>query len=187
MSDRFFKCLPFTLAQEAPFPTDWKNPKNFSNDKHDPGGATYMGIIQREYDQYRKQQGWSTQPVINISQSEGESIYLYTYWLPHCPLLPAGCDLVFFDSSVNQGCTEAIQILQVAMGLKNDGLWGNETDKAVATLSNPTSFIKGFSARRQDVYQMLKGFKYFGGDWTRRTSEIRDQALRMAAENATGS
>jgi hypothetical protein len=40
----FEKCLPDTLVQEG----------GNSNDAHDPGGMTMMGIIQREYDLKRR-------------------------------------------------------------------------------------------------------------------------------------
>ncbi|WP_346656139.1 glycosyl hydrolase 108 family protein [Bradyrhizobium sp. dw_78] len=44
---RFAICLPFTLKQEG----------GNSDDPHDPGGRTHKGIIQREYDKYRRSKG----------------------------------------------------------------------------------------------------------------------------------
>ena len=84
------------LAQECPYPGDWINPKNFSNDAHDPGGKTMCGIIQREYDTYRKMKGLPTQDVRKITQEEGYDIYRNSYWLPHWSIgfMPAATALV---------------------------------------------------------------------------------------------
>lgn len=181
MTDRFLECLPFTLAQECPYPNDWNNSKNFSNDAHDPGGKTMCGIIQREYDVYRKSKGVPTQDVRNLTQAEGEDIYRSSYWLPGCPKLPAGLDMSFFDTAVNMGTTEATKILQFSRGITADGDWGPQTDAAIASIKDVGSAVRLFEARRETVYHMMTGFKYFGADWTRRTSEISAQSLTMIA------
>jgi lysozyme family protein len=179
--DRFPLCLPFTLAQECPVPTDWSNRHNFSDDAHDPGGKTMCGIIQREYDAYRKNHGWPVRDVRQLTQAEGEEIYRSSYWLPHCPNLPAGLDLSFFDTAVNEGSGEAIKILQVALGLKGDGVWGPATANTVAAISDVPAAIKAFTARREAVYRELRGYQYFGKDWERRSAEIGAESLKMAA------
>jgi lysozyme family protein len=181
MTDRFDICLPFTLIQECPLPADWSNPKNFSNDKHDPGGETMCGITQREYDADRKHSGEVCQDVKLITQTEGEAIYRQSYWMPDCPALPAGIDLVHFDSSVNEGCTEATRILQFVLGIKVDGLWGPQTAAKVAAIQSRDvpSIIRTHTARRKHVYGEMKGFKYFGEDWLQRSTEIGAEAIKM--------
>lgn len=180
MADRLPLCLPFTLAQECPFPNDWSNPRNFSNDAHDPGGKTMCGIIQREYDAYRKSKSLPVQDVRSISLAEGTDIYRNCYWLPHCPNLSPGLDLVFFDAAVNEGSLEAIKILQHALHVANDGRWGPQTDRAVASSYDARAVIADFTARREAVYRMMAGFKYFGTDWERRSAEIGAASLKMA-------
>lgn len=183
MIDRLPICLPFTLAQECPLPNDWSNPKNFSNDKHDPGGATMCGIIQREYDLWRKGYGLPTQDVRKMTQEEGRAIYRVSYWLPNCPALPVGLDMQYFDTCVNMGTTEATKILQIAIGVEADGEWGPQTQTAVGLAAqNPIKYIEAFTARREAVYKMLPGFKYFGTDWLRRNAEIGATAAKMAGE-----
>lgn len=182
MTDRFELCLPFTLAQECPHPNDWSNPANFSNDKYDSGGQTMCGIIQREYDLWRKGHGLPTQDVRKMSQDEGQAIYRIGYWMPHCPLLPAGLDLQYFDTAVNMGTTEAIKILQVSLYVPGDGDWGPQTTAAVTlAVQNTKEKIVRFTVRRQEVYRELRGFQYFGTDWERRATEIGAEALKMAA------
>lgn len=180
---QFETCLPFTLIQECPHPNDWSNPANFSNDKHDPGGKTMCGIIQREYDIYRKHKGLPTQDVRKMTKEEGYEIYQQGYWLPHCQGLAPGLDLSFFDTAVNMGTTEAVKILQAALNVPHDGDWGPVTQKAVeGANANPHAAIEAFTARRHAVYRMMSGFQFFGKDWTRRTDEIADHSLQMVSK-----
>jgi lysozyme family protein len=180
--DRFDICLPFTLAQECPHPETWTNPKNFSNDAHDPGGETMCGIIQREYDSYRKHNGLLCRDVRGLTEREGKDIYWTSYWMPHCLGLPGGLDLQFFDASVNEGCVEAVRILQRVLGLDVDGLWGPKTTARVVAIQSRDvpAVIRAFTVRREAVYEQMKGFRYFGTDWLRRSKEIGDAALKMA-------
>jgi lysozyme family protein len=178
---RFLSCLPNTLAQEAPYPSQWGNPKNFSNDPGDPGGKTMDGIIQVECDKWRVQHGEPRIDVRQLSEAEGDQIYLNNYWLPYCPELPAGLDMMFFDSAVNEGVVEAVKILQFALGLAPDGVWGPKTDAAVKAIKDVAGVIRAFGARRSAVYEQTRGFTRFGKDWERRDSEITAASLKMAA------
>jgi lysozyme family protein len=176
---RFLACLPYTLAQECPHPDNWTNPANFSNDAHDPGGKTMCGIIQREYDAWRKNQGLTTRDVRQLTKDEGYAIYAANYWLPECPKLPAGLDLQFFDEAVNAGPFEATKVLQCILGVTIDGEWGPATDRAVSGITISPTIVKAFTTRRLAVYQQMNGFRYFGRDWIMRTQTIGAAALKM--------
>jgi lysozyme family protein len=177
----FLTILPFTLAQECPYPSNWGNPRNYSNTPGDPGHGTMDGIIQVEYDKWRTQHGLPRQGVILATEDEGDDIYYNNYYLPYCPELPSGLCLAFFDSEVNEGVGEAVKILQFSLGLDNDGQWGLKTDAAVKAISDVPAAIKAFSSRRYAVYGMSRGFTLFGKDWDRRTSEIETASLNMVA------
>jgi Glycosyl hydrolase 108 len=180
-SPRFEACLPDTLSQECPHPNDWSDPANFSDDPHDPGGATMCGITQSEYDTYRESLDESEQSVKLISQAEGQAIYQMSYWQPHCPQLPTGLDLSFFDSSVNMGPEEAIRILQSALNINADGIWGPQTAGAVADIVAVKTVIEAFTARREAVYRTFSTFQFFGADWIRRATEIGNESIQMIA------
>jgi len=179
--DRFSLCLPFTLAQERNVATaQWGDSRNFDNDPHDSGGATQDGITQAECTEYRAKLGKPNQSVRLINSAEGSAIYR-GYWEPHCPQLPAGLDMSFFDSNVNEGLGEAINILQVALGIKETGRWDDATTAAVAAIKDVPAVVKSFTARRGVVYEETKGFKYFGNDWERRDKQIGTTSLQMAS------
>lgn len=177
---RFDICLPFVLRQECPHPDDWSNPANFSNDRHDPGGKTMCGIIQREYDHWRKIDGKPVRDVRLLSKEDGYAIYYEWYWEPHCDALPVGLDLQFFDSSVNMGTHEATVLLQRTLGLAAHGSFGPVTSAAVANLRAIEPAIHHFGMYRLGAYQRMKGWPFFHTGWTRREREITAQALEMA-------
>jgi len=168
----FEKCLPPTLLEEG----------GYSNDAHDPGGMTMMGIIQREYDLKRRQWGLPTQWVKNISKDEMRTIYYTDYWMPYCPSLPPGLDLEFFDFDVNGGQHRAVVTLQRALILTDDGQFGPKTLDAVTTLGaagNVLKAIEAFKEEREKFYRSLSTFRYFGTDWIRRSEEIEKQAEQI--------
>jgi lysozyme family protein len=181
LRDRFLICLPFVLAQECPYPEDWSNPHNFSNDPGDPGGQTMCGITHSEYNRYRRLHGLMRRNVKLITKDEGYEIYHENYWLPHCPALPVGLDLQFFDMAVNAGPTASVRILQYALGIPHDGVWGRITTQSVAGVTDVQAVIDKFTNRRATIYKTFRGFKEFGRDWERRTAEIGAESLKMVA------
>jgi lysozyme family protein len=169
----FEKCLPDTLTEEG----------GYSNDAHDPGGMTMEGIIQREYDRWRRAQGLPTQWVKNISGDELRTIYHDEYWSPNCPKLPDGLDLCVFDTNVNNGVHAGTVLLQRVLGIADDGLWGSQTDREVASIhpEEIVALIRSYYGLRASYYRSLRNFQYFGKDWLRRDSDIQMWALAMAA------
>lgn len=175
--DNFIACLAETLRQECPKPEDWSNARNYSNDAHDPGGETMCGITQREYSAWRLRHALPSQHVRLLSREEGIAIYR-GYWLPYCPMLPRGLDLQLFDESVNAGLHAAIEILQDALGIASDGVWGPQTAKAVA-ITNVEQLVQRYTICRHARYRRTRGYEYFHVDWDRRCNEIGAAALVM--------
>jgi lysozyme family protein len=169
----FERCLPDTLKEEG----------GYSNDAHDPGGMTMEGIIQREYDKWRRAQGLPTQWVKKISQDEVRTIYHDEYWLPFCPKLPAGLDLCLFDTNVNNGVHAGMVLLQRALHIADDGMWGPQTAQEVAeiTAEEVTALVRSYYSLRASYYRSLRNFQYFGKDWLRRDLDIENWALAMVA------
>lgn len=186
--DNFAACLTFTLGQECPFPNDWSNARNYSDDAHDPGGETMCGITQREYDAFRKSQGAPTREVRGITRDEGEKIYRSAYWLPHCAELLRGLDLCLFDTSVNEGAHAALVILQDALGVKPDGIWGAITANAAKNAN--ANAVQRFTICRHAAYARLvarrPALARFEKNWLRRTELCGHTALLMAQDTITG-
>src|ERR1700757_1439117 len=101
----FDKALPYTEAQEGvPWASGPMPARAYSDDKHDPGGKTGEGIIEREYDLKRRQWRLPTQDIRQMSKDEERTIYYTDYWVAgYCPELPEGLNLEHFDNCVNEG------------------------------------------------------------------------------------
>jgi lysozyme family protein len=168
---RFQACLPYTLKEEG----------GYSNDPHDPGGATMEGITQREYSAYLRRKGLPMQAVRGIDRSQRDEIYYTSYWMPHCFLMPIGVDLVLFDNSVNEGPVRGMMLLQMALGVAADGFYGPITANAVATQDhdNPIALLQRYDQDREHYYRELSTFRYFGRDWIGRAERITRAAIAM--------
>ena len=165
----FKNCLAFTLTQEG----------GYSNNPHDPGGATMKGIIQREYDAWKKAQGLPLAPVRWISDSDVEAIYLANYWMPlKCELLPKGVDLMVFDYGVNSGISRSAKQLQLAVGAYPDGQVGSQT-VAATQAKQAGGLILSLAARRLSFLEGLGNWKYFGRGWGARVNAVKAAALKM--------
>lgn len=91
----------------------------FSNDPDDPGGLTKWGITVRD---------WPEVSNPNFTQEDAEQIYYEHYWKKaFCHSMPIGINILVFDMAVNMGVGSAIKILQRALGVLDDGIFGANT------------------------------------------------------------
>ncbi len=148
----------------------------FSNDAHDPGGATNLGIIQREYNAYRDHKGLDQQSVRLITQNEANEIYKIQYWdALRLDDFPAGIDFAIFDAAVNNGVGAAPKFAQRACNkisgsnLVVDGHLGL-LSRAAIFACQPESFIDAFCDERLRYDRGLKIWRYFGSGWTKRVN-----------------
>lgn len=151
------------------------------DDPRDPGGRTSRGIIQREWNTFRKTHPDRPGDVWKASDEDVALIYRTQYWEPYCDRLPAGVDLVFFNTCVNSGRQQAVKELQRAVGVKADGMMGMLTLDAVNSTSDIPGLIRRMCDARRAFYRALKTFPTFGKGWLARTDRVERSALRMAS------
>ncbi|QBH96801.1 peptidoglycan-binding protein [Limnobaculum zhutongyuii] len=105
----------------------------YVNDPADRGGETKYGISKRAY------------PHLNIAaltEEQATDIYYRDYWLKaKCDQLPPGISLMVFDGIVQHGSTTAIQQLQRAPGVTDDGIIGQRTLISANTTMVSVRFI----------------------------------------------
>jgi len=94
MIETFPKSLRFVLRWEG----------GYTNDPHDPGGETNLGISRRAY---------PTLDIKSLTEQDAMAIYHRDYWIKAgCDDLPCPMDWVVFDTAVNMGVKKAKVILQ---------------------------------------------------------------------------
>ena len=136
----------------------------YVDNPNDKGGKTKYGISQKSY------------PFIDIASltiDKAKEIYKKDYWdRCKCDFLPDALSVAVFDFAVNSGVKTSIKVLQQALGVKADGIIGNQTIGAANRLPL-RKVLDDFMWRRLLYLIKLKDFKYFGGGWTSRVDTIR--------------
>lgn len=169
MDNNFDKCLAFVLKEEG----------GNDDDPNDHGGRTSRGITQLEWEKYLLIHPGLPTDVWQASDADIRNIYHDSYWLPHCPNLPVGLDLVFFDFAVNAGPHQAIKTLQKALLIPQDGIWGPKTETALNMQTHIESVIKEYSDAREAFYKGLAQYPRYGKGWSGRNARCEHAALAM--------
>jgi lysozyme family protein len=198
--NQFVLCLPPIIIAEG-YPGD-------GDDPHDPGGRTHAGIIQREYDIYRRSIGKPSRDVYLASWNEVCDIYYRSYWLPWCPQVWPGVNQMLFDQSVNEGPVQGARNLQRALNsyhdpgmtasilrtlhlragtLVVDGHIGPNTLEVLGALKDRRDFLKAYFDWDMSFYRQISGWIYYGKGWTARATAIYNAALLVYDSHTVGS
>lgn len=144
----------------------------YVNHPRDPGGATNKGITQRVYDAWRRNRGYDTQSVREITEKEAKAIYTEQYydavWFNK---LPSGLDYSVVDFAINSGVSRAVKYLQRIIGVPQDGQMGNVTLAGIHDYimrNGVETLITQYNQARFDFVRRLSTWDVFGRGWTRR-------------------
>ncbi len=87
--------------------------------------------------------------------------------------MPDALSLAVFDYAVNSGCRRAIKDLQEVLGVKADGIIGNQTIGAANRL--PVKVVlKEYLNKRLEYLMKLKGWSRYGNGWGARVKRVQD-------------
>src|SRR5262249_13083353 len=151
------------------------------DDPRDPGGRTPRGILQREWDGWRRSHPGLPADGWRAPQDQVEAIYRQKDWdALGFGELPSGVDYAVFDYGVNSGIGRAAKVLQRLVATAVDGEVGPATIAAVKR-ANAAALIEAICDERLAFLQGLRTWPTFGKGWGRRVREVRAAALAMAA------
>jgi lysozyme family protein len=197
---QFVLCLPPIIVAEG-YPGDDDNP-------HDPGGRTHAGVIQTEYNVYRRSIGQPIRDVWLASWNEVVDIYYRSYWMPWASQLWVGVNLMYFDQSVNQGPVRGAKNLQLALNAYHDPGWtaailrtlnlrastlivdghiGPATLGVLGALKDRRDFLKAYFDWDMSFYRRLSNWIYFGRGWTNRATAMYGEALKLFDSSSVAS
>lgn len=155
----------------------------YTDDPHDPGGPTNLGITLAEWARHRKVavaadtvEGLKGE-LRSLSRDAARALYLANYWRPSlAPELPPGLSLMHFDASVNHGLGRSSRILQEALAVTVDGEIGPETLGAAREARDPLAVLERYAEIRRRTYRALPHFWRFGRGWLRRVDTTLTRA-----------
>ena len=138
-----------------------KKKTGYVNHKNDRGGATIFGIAQNSH------------PHINIETltlAEAKKLYEKAYWIPsRASEMPSPICIAHFDAAVNHGISRANKLLQQAIGVADDGVFGPASMKTLLAVHHfltpemivqpRRDFFKKIVANRPDQEVFLKGWE----------------------------
>lgn len=171
MKGNFNRCLKFVLDHEG----------GWSDDPHDPGGATMKGVTLLAYKAYLMRLP-TKEELRNIPDEHLIGLYKTRYWdNAKCDDLDVGVDMVVFDMAVNAGVGRSSRILQRCVGANADGFIGPKTIALTKGIM-PRDLVIRFSTERRNFYNTLETFERFGRGWLRRTDECEATAFDMIGD-----
>jgi len=148
MKSNFNDCVERVLKDEG----------GYSNDPADSGGATNLGITQKE----------TTKDVRTLTVADAKNIYKSKYWdACNCDSLSSGVDYTVFDYGVNSGVGRSKKVLQ-----KFKSLEGNELIDAIN--NERTAFLRSLAATRKKDEKFLSG-------WLNRVNRVRNYSHYLEA------
>jgi lysozyme family protein len=137
----------------------------YTNNPHDPGGATNWGITIADARKYWKPDA-TPEDVKGMPKEVAVDIYRKKYWqVMGCDTRDTGPDFVDFDCGVNSGVGRVLTFRKVL-------------DPQHLT---PVEYVKAACAMRSSFLHGLKTYAYFGTGWSRRVAAVEATGIKMAA------
>lgn len=182
------KTAPAIEKQQEAYPADFTSFKKFTlknegglanrSKKADPGGLTNFGITQGTYDQYMDMIDKPRRSVRKITLDEAKTILRDLYWSKvSAGQLPEKTAVAVADMGVLQGPRKAIQALQKVLALPADGIFGEQTARAVwdyaTTPERDADLALKITNLREKQLSNMPHAKYNPG-WFNRTDDMRD-------------
>jgi lysozyme family protein len=160
--------VAFTLKSEG----------GYVDNPHDKGGATNRGITIHTLSNWRNKTV-TKDDIKALTQREAMEIYKANYWAPtHCDALPLPIACLVFDAAVNSGSFNAIKFLQRALGVKDDGIFGKGTLKALN--SADIHLLIGYMLdERLEFMRSLKSWEHFGKGWAARLHDLETYVAKL--------
>ena len=137
----------------------------FSDNPADPGGATNWGVTFK----VAAANGY-TGSMHNYPRDDAKAVYKLKYWdAVHADDLPDAIRYSVFDAAVNSGVKQAIQWLQIAINVGDDGVMGPVTLTALVN-TDGGKLASAFNGERLDFLTNLPTWATFSKGWARRVA-----------------
>jgi lysozyme family protein len=148
-----------------------KHEGGFVNHPADPGGMTNLGVTKRAWEEYVGHEV-DEKTMRALTPDAVAPFYRTRYWdAVRGDQLPAGVDYAVFDCAVNSGPRRAVQLVQRACKINDDGIPGAITLASIDNI-DPGILLTRLMTLRLEFLQRLPHFTTFGKGWVRRVQEV---------------
>jgi lysozyme family protein len=173
------------------FTAKWEG--GFSNHPADPGGKTFRGVTEATWRAWlalrNRLRPNSPRDVKLASPNKVKRLYIEGYWQPsQAAALPLPLCIAQFDAAVHSGPDRAVRLLQQAAGVKQDGVYGPLTHRAVSVADPAVLARKAVSHRRAFLEALLATRPTLGTfrkGWMNRLADLETCIGEHAALNST--
>ena len=170
----FERAFRIVVGEEGGFGANPADPGNWTGGQCGAGRClgTKFGISASSY------------PLLDIAGltlDGARLIYRRDYWdRVQGDALPPPLALLVFDAAVNNGVGRSARWLQIAVGVRTDGVIGPETLAAVLARSGKgAGLMSEFQAQRLAFMAGLPTWRTFGLGWARRLCRLPFDAIEM--------
>lgn len=160
------------IGHEGGFQKDPKDRGNWTSGKCGVGElkGTKFGLAAMTYPHL---------DIEKITQAQAKAIYFEEWWVAlKMDAYPSALAYQMFDASINHGSGRAIQFVQRAVGVKDDGILGPKTMKTINAM-DINDVLMLFIAERLQYFTEVKTWDTYGKGWARRMV----QNLRYGAQD----
>lgn len=152
------------------------------DDPHDPGGRTSRGIIQREWDVFKKTHPGRPADVWKASEADIGTIYHDgEYWAgQRLDDMYSGNDETMFDYGVNSGPGRSQKVLRRCLHLPDKASTADVNSK-MSRLTNDQlkTLIVAINDERLQFLRSLPTWPRFGGGWGKRVVQTKAISLHL--------
>ena len=176
MLSNWEKSFNLVIAHEGGFSDDIRDRGNKLRDGRP--GSTMLGCTQANWEHYIGRKVTHDE-MRRLTKEDVKPLYKNNYWdVVMGDVLCAGLDYAAFDFAINAGPFASRKIIQKALGITADGIFGKQTLKAIKE-SNGADLIEKFSNVKESYSRSLSDFSIYGKGWLRRVAEVKTTATQL--------
>ena len=164
------------LAHEGGFTNDQRDSGNHLPDGRQ--GSTMLGCTQANWEAYVGHQVTQDE-MRKLTKEDVKPLYKKNYWdAVSGDLLPSGLDYAAFDFAINAGPAASRKMIQRALGVTADGVFGPKTLAAIQS-ADAKELMQKFSDAKTTFYKGLSNFNVYGKGWLQRVADVQAVANKM--------
>jgi len=176
MIENWDKSFQLVIKSEGGFTNDQKDKGNHLPDGRE--GCTMLGCTQANWENFIGKKV-SQDEMKQLTPDDVKPLYKRDYWdAVKGDDFPIGVDYAAFDFAINAGPYESKKLIQTALGVNNDGIFGPATLNAIQN-ADAIDLLKRFTDAKIKFYQNLSNFNVYGNGWLKRCGEVQLIALNM--------